>query len=134
MDIGAESPILSARVESHSASLHSYERSHTIEPVLGGVSARNANGSALSTRKPAWRERMWNLYTSPVRAPSTRPDQMPDEWTGSRRSDPVSQPLKSPTTETCSAFGAHTAKEVPSGCGCAPSFSARRPWVPSAKR
>src|SRR5919106_6273910 len=108
MDIGPESRFLSARVESHPASPQSYERSHMTEPVLGGVSARNANGSALSTRKPAWRERMWNLYTSPVRAPSTRPDQMPDEWTGSRKSDPAFQPLKSPTTETCSAFGAHT--------------------------
>jgi hypothetical protein len=34
-----------------------------------------------------------------------------------------SQPLKSPTTATEPAFGAHTAKRVPPATGCAPSFS-----------
>ena len=33
----------------HAESLHSLERSHTIEPVFGGVSRKNANGSVLST-------------------------------------------------------------------------------------
>ncbi len=32
-----------------------------MEPVRGGSSEWNANGSALSTRYPPCRERMWNL-------------------------------------------------------------------------
>src|SRR5258706_14011239 len=45
-----------------------------------------------------------------------------------------SQPLKSPTTATETAFGAHTAKEVASPMKCAPIFSYRRLCVPSRKR
>src|SRR5260370_41672677 len=44
------------------------------------------------------------------------------------------QPLKSPTTATETAFGAHTAKEVASPMKCAPIFSYRRLCVPSRKR
>src|SRR5258706_15268579 len=45
-----------------------------------------------------------------------------------------SQPLKSPTTATETAFGAHTAKEVASPMKCAPIFSYRRLCAPSRER
>ena len=49
-----------------------------------------------------------------------------------------SQPLKSPTTLTRIAFGAHTVKPTPAtpciDIGCAPSFSSRRRCRPSAIR
>src|SRR5688500_8279871 len=45
-----------------------------------------------------------------------------------------SQPFQSPITETCAAFGAQTAKWVPSENAWAPSFSYSRLCVPSRNR
>ena len=64
---------------------------------------------------------------TPVETFGMNRPQIPDEPIGSIGSAPVSQPLKSPTTETYSAFGAQTAKwnpDLPSRWhGWAPSFS-----------
>src|SRR5262245_21015873 len=63
---------------------------------------------------------------------------MPELPTGRSGCRPLSQPLKSPMTETYSADGAQTAKRVPtrpfSVIGWAPSFSYSRLWLPSLKR
>jgi hypothetical protein len=64
---------------------------------------------------------MWNLYVAPTPMPSTVPAQMPEEPTGLRSWDSGSHPVKSPTTETRSAFGAQTAKRTPPSYGCAPN-------------
>jgi hypothetical protein len=62
---------------------------------------------------------------SGVRPPEDDPE-MPDDPTGASGCADSFQPLKSPVTDTRSAFGAHTAKLVagapPTLRGCAPSF------------
>src|SRR3989442_9095378 len=65
-----------------------------------------------------------------------KPSQIPDCSRGYRPLAFLSQLLKSPITLIASAFGAQTAKYVPSGScdGCAPSLSNRCPWVPSLNR
>src|SRR5487761_2650328 len=67
----------------------------------------------------------------------TKPSQTPAEL-GRMISVDVSQWLKSPMTETLSAFGAQTANCTPRwpflSLRCAPSFSYARVWVPSASR
>src|SRR5205085_3492378 len=55
----------------------------------------------------------------------------PTDWSGFAL---PSQPLKSPTTETPSAFGAQTANATPSSRTCAPSFSYSRSCRPSPAR
>ena len=55
-------------------------------------------------------EATWYLYSEPAPTPGMNPSQMPD-WTRCRKGwRPLSQPLKSPVTQICSASGAHTAK------------------------
>ena len=69
--------------------------------------------------------------------PGTKPSQIPESATGASGWLVRSHPLKSPITETASAFGAHTANVVPATPatvrGCDPSTEARLPWVPSLK-
>src|SRR5262249_26577848 len=66
--------------------------------------------------------------------PGTTLSQMPDRSRGRSGWRVGSQSLKSPMTERCSAFGAHTAKYTPPSTGCAPSFSQRRWGGPSLER
>src|SRR6266511_5271676 len=110
MEWGLVSEFRSARFRIHSSSCQRCERSHTTEPVRGGVSQKNAKGSALSTRYPRWRETMWNLYTAPGPAWGTNLSQIPEASLAPRGWALGSQPLKSPMTETRSALGAQTAK------------------------
>src|SRR6266571_6593703 len=137
MDVGAPSAFRSWRPAIQSPSPHSYDRSHTIDAVRGGVSKNRPNGSLLFTRYPPSRRTTWNLYREPAPTPGTTPAQIPDDPTGRRGCEPGSQPLNSPTTEH-SALGAHTAKCVPVTSAvatwCAPSLSWSRPCVPSLNR
>src|SRR6266545_6047090 len=112
VDIGASRAFRPARSRIHSPSPHAYARSHTIDAVFGGVSKNRPHGSDLSTRYPPPRRTTWNLYSVPGPTSGTMPAQIPEAPTGRRGCDPGSQPLRSPTRETASAFGAHTAKCV----------------------
>ena len=53
---------------------------------------------------------MWYLYSAPLPTPGTKPSQIPELARARSGCDCVSQPLKSPTTETELAFGAQTPK------------------------
>src|SRR6266508_3171226 len=101
---------------------------HTLA-LAGGRSVANASGSALSTSPPSAPSTSY-LYLSPTPTPGTNSSQTPEEPStriGFRR---PSQRLKSPTTRTARALGAHTAKAVPatpsSTVGWAPSRSHSR--------
>ncbi len=50
-------------------------------------------------------------------SPGMKPSQMPDWARWHKGWLPLSQPLKSPVTQTCAASGAHTAKWVPAASG-----------------
>ena len=80
--------------------------------VAGGTSAAKANGSARRLTCPCWLTTS-NLYRAPGPTPGRKISQtpeLPSTRIGCRR---PSQPLKSPTTRTARAPGAHTANEVP---------------------
>src|SRR5215204_2955044 len=98
MLIGSRSPFRRRRWFIHSASPQSYFRSQTTDAVFGGTSLKTANGSALSTRYPWYRDWTWYLYAAPGPTPGTNPTQMPlAPWGFSRVAD-LSHPLKSPNT------------------------------------
>src|SRR5919197_5609583 len=138
MEIGASSEFRSPRLASQSWSPQGYAGSHTTDAVAGGGSYIVANGSVLSPRQAPPRPMRWNLYRAPWLTPGANPSQIP-EWPRERRGcERGSHPLKSPITDTASAFGAHTAKYVPAVSpaerGWAPSRSASPAWVPSLNR
>src|SRR3954447_12759533 len=93
----------------HSPSCHWYDGADTIEAFSGGSSKAKPNGSDLRITSPC-RVSNSNLYRSPRAGPGMKISQMPLEPSdriGWRR---PSHALKSPTTLTRAAFGAHTAK------------------------
>jgi hypothetical protein len=113
----------------------------TTDAVAGGCSVAKAIGSAFSRQVPS-RPRMRNLYLVPGPIPGRNSSHTPDE--PSERigvASPV-QLSKSPHTRTPTAFGAHTANEVPvTGSfgpswlrGCAPSTDHSRSCRPSPIR
>ncbi len=67
------------------------------------------------------------LYSVPWPMPGMKVSQIPDDWTACMGLASGRQPLKSPTTDTARASGAHTAKCVPAtplrSLRWAPSFS-----------
>src|SRR3954447_12061361 len=108
MDIGRSNQLFAdARAAIHLPSCQAYPaRSWTIDAERGGISHENANGSALPRTWPVW-VRTSNLYRSPTSRSGTKISHTPlgsrlrITWTR------PSHPLKSPTTLTRCAFGAH---------------------------
>ena len=95
--------------------------------VLGGICCAVPYGSALSGSTWPAGEINRYLYSSPRPTPGTNPHQKPVFAINDSGVPFVFQPLKSPTTLTACAFGAHTANCVPRAPSrvvrCAPSFS-----------
>src|SRR4030066_1969491 len=110
MERGLPAPLRRTRSFIHSPSPHSYQRSHTTDPVSGGTSPWKAKGSALSNRYPFHRETTWYLYAVPRITPGMNPSQIPDTPFVLRGWELLFHPLKLPVTYTFSALGAHTAK------------------------
>ena len=94
------------------SSAHSCFDRWTTDEFAGGTSAANATGSALMRSCPSW-ARTSNLYFAPSSTPGTKSSQIPLEPSERIGCSRPSQLLKSPTTETERAFGAHTANAVP---------------------
>jgi hypothetical protein len=130
-----------ARRDIHSPSPHSWVVVATTDAVAGATSARRAMGSAFIVQWPAC-VRISNLYDSPGSTPGTNSSHTPEapmlriEWpTPSHR-------LKSPTTRTARARGAHTVNETPRSAPTgesytrwfAPSTVHSSSWRPSAMR
>ena len=85
----------------------------TMEAVDGAASLALATGSAFCGKQVPSASMISNLYLSPGARRGTNSSQTPADGLsriGLRR---PSQALKSPTTETRRAFGAHTAKRTP---------------------
>ena len=110
------SALRAARVRSHVAvAPRGTSRSHTTEAVCGGVSQRSASGSALSTVYPLCAGDEVVLVQGAGRnAGDEALPRCPSRCAGRIGCRFTSQPLKSPATLTERAFGAHTAKKVPS--------------------
>src|SRR6266487_2934916 len=114
----------SARRASQSASFQSYRDRATTEAVRGGASVCWASGSAFSRHTPS-RPRIRYLYRSPTDTAGTNSSHTPlapSERIGQPSCGP--QPVKSPTTLTPWAFGAHTAKDTPSSGTAGPGRGA----------
>src|SRR5690242_15766603 len=111
MESGECSQSREARVSSHFESFQAYvSRLRTTEAVLGRSSAANAKGSDLSARRSPTREKISNLYNEPSASSGIKISQMPLAARLRMGFTRPSHELKSPTTLTRRAFGAHTAK------------------------
>src|SRR5690349_13208301 len=126
MEIGSHNQSRCARACIQASSPQRYlSRFATIDADFGGVSLWKAYGSAFCCRYARSRERTLYLYAHPSPAPGRKISQMPASRSrmGWRR---VSHWLKSPTSVTVSALGAHTEKRVPrtpsTSVKCAPSM------------
>ena len=100
-----------ARRAIHAASDQVYDESVTTDAVAGGTSAKRAIGSALSTQSP-WRDSSWNLYAVPTPRPGTKSSHTPLLPMERIACEGPSHWLKSPTTRTARAFGAHTVNHL----------------------
>src|SRR5580692_353918 len=133
MLIGSCTSSVSARAASHSESAQLYSDVKTTDAVSGGTSVASAIGSALSRHTPS-RPQTEYLYRAPSPAPGTNSSHTPDppsERIGCAR---PSQKLKSPTTLTPRALGAHTANDTPPSRTCAPRTRQSSSCLPSAIR
>ena len=83
----------------------------TIEAVCGGTRSAKANGSALSSSSPTRAD--LELVAGAVADGGKEISQIPDPPSARIMCRRPSQKLKSPTTETERAAGAHTANDVP---------------------
>ena len=86
--------------------------SRTTDAVCGGVSNATPNGSLFFSSAPDG-VRISNLYFSPSARSGMNSSQTPVGTSSRIGCTRPSHPLKSPTTLTRSAFGAHTAKCTP---------------------
>ena len=126
MLIGWVSGLRSERLRIHSPSAHSWPSSEaTIEQLPGRSCMAKPYGSALRMLRPL-RVRSSYLYSVPGPTPGMNSSQIPDAPRVCMACRRPSQRLNGPTTLTRPAFGAHTAKRVPSSpsrvAGCAPSL------------
>ena len=127
MLIGARNTSRPARRRRYAPSRHAKPSVlQTLEAVAGPVSQCAAKGSALSTVFPS-APVMQYLYSAPFCSPSARVTHVPSS-SRVMGCAALSQPLKSPTRDTCCACGAQTAKQ------CRPGSTSWQPNVRHASR